>query len=160
MSEIRQQREIFLDQIRQIHVKINSHLDTLEHNILQELDNTGDKIRSNIDTLLKQLSMNETTTDPNVVIVDNISFNFVLMLELKLTCCRHASSDKVIMYSSSFFSSSSMTLLPRMVCRGDAYSLTAVMSLCNPSMVVQNYDEPTTKYVRNSTTKRDISRPD
>jgi hypothetical protein len=43
MSEIRQQREIFLDQIRQIHVKINSHLDTLEHNILQELDNTGDK---------------------------------------------------------------------------------------------------------------------
>jgi septation ring formation regulator EzrA len=37
MSEIRQQREIFPDQIRQIHVKINSHLDTLEQNILQKL---------------------------------------------------------------------------------------------------------------------------
>ena len=54
---------MFQDQIRQIHVKINAHLDTLEHTILQELDDTEDKIRSNIDTLLKQLSKNATTIE-------------------------------------------------------------------------------------------------
>jgi DNA-binding beta-propeller fold protein YncE len=39
-------------------VTINSHLDTLEHNILQKLDDTEDKIKSKIDNLLKQLSKN------------------------------------------------------------------------------------------------------
>ena len=39
-------------------VRINSHLDTLEQNILQELDDTEDKIKSNIDKLLQQLSKN------------------------------------------------------------------------------------------------------
>jgi hypothetical protein len=33
-------------------------------------------------------------TYPNVVIVDNISFIFVLMLYLKSICCTHPSSDK------------------------------------------------------------------
>jgi hypothetical protein len=36
MSEICQQRQMFQDQIKQMRVKINSHLDTLEQNILQE----------------------------------------------------------------------------------------------------------------------------
>ena len=77
-------------------------------------------------------------TDPNIVfvIVHNISFIFVLMLHLKLSCCRHPSSDKAIRYSSSLFTSSSMVLLPRKVCRSDAYSLTALMSLCNLSTVL------------------------
>jgi hypothetical protein len=35
-------------------------------------------------------------TDPSVVIVDNIPFIFVLMLYLRLSCCRHPSSDKAI----------------------------------------------------------------
>jgi ribosomal protein L22 len=39
-------------------VKINSHLDTLEQNTLQELDDAENKINSNIDNLLKQLSKN------------------------------------------------------------------------------------------------------
>ena len=39
-------------------VKINSHLDTLEQNTLQELDDAENKIKSNIDNLLKQLSEN------------------------------------------------------------------------------------------------------
>ena len=39
-------------------VKINSHLDTLEQNTLQELDDAENKIKSNIDNLLKQLSKN------------------------------------------------------------------------------------------------------
>jgi LPS O-antigen subunit length determinant protein (WzzB/FepE family) len=44
-------------------VKINSHLDTLEHNILQELDDTEDKIKSKIDNRLKQLSKNSKTVE-------------------------------------------------------------------------------------------------
>jgi hypothetical protein len=49
MLEIRQQRELIQDQIKQRHVTINSHLDTLEQNILQELDDTKDRIKSKID---------------------------------------------------------------------------------------------------------------
>ena len=63
LSEIRQQRQIFQDQIKQMRVKINSHLDTLEHNFLQELDDTEDKINSKIDNLLKQLSQNSKTVE-------------------------------------------------------------------------------------------------
>jgi chaperonin cofactor prefoldin len=44
-------------------VKINSHLDTLEHTILQELDDTENKIKSKIDNLLKQLSKNSKTVE-------------------------------------------------------------------------------------------------
>ena len=43
--------------------KINSHLDTLEQNILQELDDAENKIKSNIDNLLKQLSKNAKTVE-------------------------------------------------------------------------------------------------
>jgi hypothetical protein len=44
MSEIRQQRKIFHDQVKQMRVKINSHLDTLEQNILKELDGAKSKL--------------------------------------------------------------------------------------------------------------------
>jgi DNA-binding beta-propeller fold protein YncE len=44
-------------------VKINSHLDTLEHNIIQKLDDTENKIKSKIDNLLKQLSKNSKTVE-------------------------------------------------------------------------------------------------
>ena len=54
---------MFQDQIKQMRVKINSHLDALEHNILQELDGTEDKIKSKIDNLLKQLSKNSKTVE-------------------------------------------------------------------------------------------------
>jgi ribosomal protein L22 len=43
--------------------KINSHLDTLEQNILQELDDAENKIKLNIDNLLKQLSKNAKTVE-------------------------------------------------------------------------------------------------
>lgn len=43
--------------------KINSHLDTLEQSILQELDDTDDKIKSKIDNVLKQLSQNSKTVE-------------------------------------------------------------------------------------------------
>ena len=36
---------MFQDQIKQMRVEINSHLDTLEQNIIQELDDTEDKIK-------------------------------------------------------------------------------------------------------------------
>jgi DNA-binding beta-propeller fold protein YncE len=54
---------MFQDQIKQMRVKINSHLDTTEQNILQELDDTEDKIKSKIDKLLRQLSRNAKTVD-------------------------------------------------------------------------------------------------
>ena len=63
MSEIQQQRQMLHDQIKEIRVKINLHLDTLEQNILQELDDTENKIKSKIDNLLKQLSQNSKTVD-------------------------------------------------------------------------------------------------
>ena len=63
MLEIRQQRELIQDQIKQMCVTINSHLDTLEHNILQELDDTEDRIKSKIDKLLMQLSKNSKTVE-------------------------------------------------------------------------------------------------
>jgi hypothetical protein len=44
-------------------VKINSHLDTLEQNILKELDDAEDKIKSKIDNLLKQLYEESKTVD-------------------------------------------------------------------------------------------------
>ena len=54
---------MFQDQIKQMRVRINSHLDTLEQNILQELDDIEDKIKSKIDKLLRQLSRNAKTVD-------------------------------------------------------------------------------------------------
>ena len=41
--------------------KINSHLDTLEQNILKELNDAEDEIKSKIDNLLKQLSEESKT---------------------------------------------------------------------------------------------------
>ena len=63
MSEIRHQRQIFHDQVKQMRVKINSHLDTLEHNFQKELDDAEDKIKSKIENLLKQLSEESKTID-------------------------------------------------------------------------------------------------
>jgi hypothetical protein len=44
-------------------VKINSHLDTLEQNIMTELDDAEDKIKSKIENLLKQLSEESKTVE-------------------------------------------------------------------------------------------------
>jgi hypothetical protein len=63
MSEIRQQRQICYDQVKQMRVKINSHLDRLEHNFLKELDDAEDKIKSHIDNLLKQLAEASKTVE-------------------------------------------------------------------------------------------------
>jgi hypothetical protein len=63
MSEIRQQRQICYDQVKQMRVKINSHLDRLEHNFLKELDDAEDKIKSKIDNILKQLSEESKTVE-------------------------------------------------------------------------------------------------
>ena len=63
LSEFRQQRQIFHDQVKQMRVKINSHLDTLEQNILKELGDSEDKIKTKIDNLLKQLSEKAKTVE-------------------------------------------------------------------------------------------------
>ena len=63
LSEIRHQRQIFHDQVKQMRVKINSHLDILEQTILKELDDAEDKIKSKIENLLKQLSAESKTVE-------------------------------------------------------------------------------------------------
>jgi prefoldin subunit 5 len=63
LSEIVQQRQIFHTKVKQMRVKINSHLDTLEQNFLKELDDAEDKIKSKIENLLKQLSEQSKTID-------------------------------------------------------------------------------------------------
>ena len=63
LSEIRQQRQIFHDQVKQMRVKINSHLEILEQTILKELDDAEDKIKLKIENLLKQLSAESKTVE-------------------------------------------------------------------------------------------------
>jgi predicted DNA-binding protein (UPF0278 family) len=70
LSEIRQQRQIFHDQVKQMRVKINSHLDTLEQNFIKELDDAEDKIKSKIENLLKQLSEESKTMQSKFNIID------------------------------------------------------------------------------------------
>jgi hypothetical protein len=53
--------------------KINSHLDILEQNILQELDDTEDKIKSKIDKLLQQLNLRYTINTKIQDIVSTIT---------------------------------------------------------------------------------------
>ena len=54
---------MFQEQIKQMRVKINTHLDKLEQHIVHELDDTEDKIKLKIDKLLKQLSKNSKTVE-------------------------------------------------------------------------------------------------
>ena len=63
LSQLRHKRQMFQDQIRQMRVKINSHIDTLQHNIVQQLDDTEGKIKSKIDQMLTQLSKNSKTVE-------------------------------------------------------------------------------------------------
>jgi DNA-binding beta-propeller fold protein YncE len=51
------------DQIKKMRITINSHLDKLEQDILQELDDTADKLKSIIYQLLEQLSENSKTVE-------------------------------------------------------------------------------------------------
>jgi gas vesicle protein len=54
---------MFQDQSKEMCVKIILHLDTLEHNILQDVDDTEKTIKSKIDNMLQQLSKNSTTVE-------------------------------------------------------------------------------------------------
>ena len=58
---------MFQDQIKQMRVKITSHLDTLEQNIIQELDDTEDEIKSKIDNLLNQKTVEGLQRDIRAV---------------------------------------------------------------------------------------------
>jgi gas vesicle protein len=84
LSEIRQQRQMFQDQIRQMRVKINSHLDTLEHNILQELDDTEDTIKSKINYLTDRKKPNTI-----FVVCRNTIWTAGSIMELTEKCVFH-----------------------------------------------------------------------
>jgi non-ribosomal peptide synthetase component E (peptide arylation enzyme) len=67
-----------------------------------------------------------------------LNLRYTINTKITDICCRYPSSDnKTIRHSSSFCTSSAMTLVPRRACRSDAYSLTAIMSLCNPAMTFE-----------------------
>jgi DNA-binding beta-propeller fold protein YncE len=62
MSSIRKQRQHYSDEIKQIRVKINSHLDTIEQRIMGELIDVEDNVKLQIENLLTELSKRSDTT--------------------------------------------------------------------------------------------------
>jgi hypothetical protein len=111
-----------------------------EDGCLQQLNlkcSIDEKIKDIMSAMTSFGSVSIETNPPSVVIKTMKAKQAQIMsvLQLKLSCCIHPSSDKAIMYLSSFFTSSSIALLPRKVCRSEAYSLIAIMSLCIPSTV-------------------------
>jgi DNA anti-recombination protein RmuC len=56
LSLIRKQRQHYSDEIKQIRVKINSHLDTIEQRIMGELIDVEENVTLQIEKLLKELS--------------------------------------------------------------------------------------------------------
>jgi hypothetical protein len=80
-------------------LSISSHLDTLEQNILQELDDTEDKIKSRIDKLLQQLSKNSKSVEglqSDIIAVKEYASDLQALLGTKVIegswnicrCCR------------------------------------------------------------------------
>ena len=61
LSSIRKQRQHYSDEIKQIRVKINSHLDTIEQRIMGELIDVEENVKLQIENLLTELSKRSVT---------------------------------------------------------------------------------------------------
>jgi hypothetical protein len=61
MSLIRKQRQHYSDEIKQIRVKINSHLDTIEQRIMGELIDVEENVKLQIENVLSKLSKRSDT---------------------------------------------------------------------------------------------------
>jgi hypothetical protein len=61
LSSIRKQRQHYSDEIKQIRVKINSHLDTIEQRIMGDLIDVEENVKLQIETLLTELSKRSDT---------------------------------------------------------------------------------------------------
>jgi hypothetical protein len=61
MSSIRKQRQHYSDEIKQIRVKINSHLDTIEQRIMGDLIDVEENVKLQIENLLSVLSKRSDT---------------------------------------------------------------------------------------------------
>ena len=61
LSSIRKQRQHYSDEIKQIRVKINSHLDTMEQRIMGELIDVEENVKLQIENLLTELSKRSDT---------------------------------------------------------------------------------------------------
>jgi hypothetical protein len=61
MSSIRKQRQHYSDEIKQIRVKINSHLDTMEQRIIGDLIDVEENVKLQIEQLLTELSKRSDT---------------------------------------------------------------------------------------------------
>jgi hypothetical protein len=61
LSSIRKQRQHYSDEIKQIRVKINSHLDTIEQRIMGELIDVEENVKLQIENLLSEISKRSDT---------------------------------------------------------------------------------------------------
>jgi hypothetical protein len=61
LSSIRKQRQHYIDEIKQIPVKINSHLDTIEQRIVGDLIEVEENVKLLIENLLTELSKRPDT---------------------------------------------------------------------------------------------------
>jgi hypothetical protein len=61
LSLIRKQRQHYSDEIKQIRVKINSHLDTMEQRIMGDLIDVDEHVKLQIENLLTELSKRSDT---------------------------------------------------------------------------------------------------
>jgi hypothetical protein len=61
LSSIRKQRQHYSDEIKQIRVKINSHLDTIEQRIMGDLIDVEGNVKLQIENLLTELSKRSDT---------------------------------------------------------------------------------------------------
>ena len=61
LTSIRKQRQHYSDEIKQIRVKINSHLDTIEQRIMGDLIDVEGNVKLQIENLLTELSKRSDT---------------------------------------------------------------------------------------------------
>ena len=61
LASIRKQQQHYSDEIKQIRVKINSHLDTIEQRIMGDLIDVEENVKLQIENLLSELSKRSDT---------------------------------------------------------------------------------------------------
>jgi hypothetical protein len=61
LASIRKQQQHYSDEIKQIRVKINSHLDTIEQRIMGDLIHVEENVKLQIENLLSELSKRSDT---------------------------------------------------------------------------------------------------
>jgi hypothetical protein len=115
-------------------VKINSHLDTLEQNILKDLDYAEVKIKSKIDNLLKQLSEQSKTVEGiqrDIAAVKEYTSDLQTFLRSKAIEVEVKKEEKYIMD----LSEDGCLQQPNMKCRIDEKIKDIMLTMTSPGSV-------------------------